>query len=55
MDCTTMGPFQLLEGEEYENARDAANQMNEYLHKTDTTLQGLQIHELQPETWCRSS
>lgn len=42
------GPFRLLEGQEYEAARGAANQANRGLHKADPSLAGKQIHEIQP-------
>lgn len=42
------GPFQLLEGDEYSAARAAANQANRAIHAADPTLNGLQIHEIQP-------
>lgn len=42
------GPFRLLEGEEYENARDLANKTNRELHKEHPEWDGLQIHEIQP-------
>jgi hypothetical protein len=42
------GSFQLLEGEEYEAARDAANAANRALHRADSSLAGLQIHEIKP-------
>jgi RHS repeat-associated protein len=42
------GPFRLLEGQEYAAARGAANQANRALHAADSTLNGLQIHEIQP-------
>ncbi|MBA3810569.1 MAG: RHS repeat-associated core domain-containing protein [Caulobacteraceae bacterium] len=42
------GPFRLLEGDEYEAARSAANQANRAMHTADSTLNTLQIHEIQP-------
>jgi RHS repeat-associated protein len=42
------GPFRLLEGAEYDAARQAANQANAALHAADPALDGLQIHEIQP-------
>jgi hypothetical protein len=38
----------LLEGDEYATARAAANQANRAMHAADPTLDGLQIHEIQP-------
>ena len=43
-----IGPFRLLEGDEYETARKAANAANDAMHKADPSLQGLDIHEIQP-------
>lgn len=42
------GPFRLLEGEEYQNARKAANNANTALHRKDPELKGKQIHEIHP-------
>jgi RHS repeat-associated protein len=42
------GPFRLLEGKEYEDARQAANNANAALHRIDPGLKGKQIHEIQP-------
>jgi len=42
------GPFRLLEGTEYESARNAANQANQALHRADPSLAGTEIHEIQP-------
>jgi hypothetical protein len=42
------GPFRLLEGAEYDAARAAANQANRAIHQADSSLAGLQIHEIQP-------
>ncbi len=42
------GPFRLVEGGEYDAARDAANQANRAIHEADPTLAGKQIHEIQP-------
>ena len=42
------GPFRLLEGSEYDAARSAANQANRAMHAADQTLEGLQLHEIQP-------
>ena len=40
------GPFRLLEGEEYQNARKAANSANAALHRKNPELKGKQIHEI---------
>lgn len=42
------GPFRILEGEEYNNARDLANKTNANIHKTRPDLKGAQIHEIHP-------
>ena len=42
------GPFKVLGGEEYVQARSAANVANRSLHKADPSTQGLSIHEIQP-------
>jgi len=42
------GPFRLLEGEEYATARAAANAANREMHAADASLDGMQIHEIQP-------
>ncbi len=42
------GPFRLLEGDEYEAARDAANSANRRIHLNDASADGLQIHEINP-------
>ncbi|WP_437738772.1 RHS repeat-associated core domain-containing protein [Sorangium sp. So ce1335] len=42
------GPFRLLSGAEYAAARSAANATNQALHAADSTLKGLQIHEITP-------
>lgn len=42
------GPFRLLEGDEYIASRNAANQANRAMHAADPSLDGLQIHEIQP-------
>lgn len=42
------GPFRLVQGEEYDAARAAANQANRALHEADPSLEGMQIHEIQP-------
>jgi len=43
------GPFRLIEGQEYRDSRDAADRINEYLHKTDPgTYAGKHIHEIHP-------
>ncbi len=42
------GPFRIVKGEEYNNARNLANKINAYIHKTRPDLKGLQIHEMKP-------
>lgn len=42
------GPFRILQGQEYQDARDAANAANRALHTSDPSYDGLQIHEIQP-------
>ena len=42
------GPFRLIEGEEYQAARNAANSANRAIHQADPSLAGQQIHEIQP-------
>jgi hypothetical protein len=43
------GPFRLLEGQEYQEARNAADRADEYLHKVDPgTYEGMHIHEIHP-------
>jgi len=42
------GPFRLLSGEAYENARREANRANRRLHEENPDWDGLQIHEIQP-------
>jgi RHS repeat-associated protein len=42
------GPFQMLQGKDYDDARKAANQANRALHLADPSLNGFQIHEIQP-------
>jgi hypothetical protein len=42
------GPFNLLEGAEYEAARAEANAANRAMHQADPSLNGLQLHEIQP-------
>jgi RHS repeat-associated protein len=41
-------PFRVLEGAEYQAARQAANRANRALHKADPSLAGKQIHEVKP-------
>jgi RHS repeat-associated protein len=45
------GPFRLLEGQEYVDARDAANSANRGIHRNNPSLSGSQIHEIQPVKW----
>lgn len=42
------GPFTLLDGADYEEARDAANRANAELHESDPSLKGKEIHEIHP-------
>jgi RHS repeat-associated protein len=42
------GPFRLLNGEEYDAARRAADRANERLHNADPSLAGKHIHENHP-------
>ncbi len=42
------GPFRLLEGAEYDAARAEANAANRAMHQADPSLNGLQLHEIQP-------
>jgi hypothetical protein len=42
------GPFRLLKGVEYEQARNVANQANRMMHGENSALDGLRIHEIQP-------
>ncbi len=43
-----VGPFRLLEGEEYAAARSAADAANKAMHRADPGLGGMHIHEIQP-------
>ena len=42
------GPFRILQGEEYDAARAAANRANASLHAADASLAGKHLHEIQP-------
>lgn len=42
------GPFRLIEGAEYNAARNAANQANRSMHLANPALSGKHIHEIQP-------
>lgn len=42
------GPFRILEGAEYVASRAEAKSANAALHLSDPSLEGLQIHEIQP-------
>jgi hypothetical protein len=42
------GPFRMLQGTEYDEARKAANSANRRLHRSDPSLKGLQLHEMKP-------
>ena len=43
-----VGPFIVLEGEDYSVPRDKANSTNSQLHRQNHSYQGLQIHEVHP-------
>ncbi len=45
------GPFRLLEGEEYERAREAADAANRAMHRANPNMEGLRIHEVHPVKW----
>ncbi|MFA0814297.1 MAG: hypothetical protein ACC608_00745 [Anaerofustis sp.] len=40
------GPFKLIDGEEYVNARKAANKANKSLHRNNPESKGKQYHEI---------
>ena len=42
------GPFRLIQGEEYQAARNAANKANCKMRAADPSLEAQQIHHLQP-------
>jgi len=42
------GPFRMLDGEEYERARNAADSENRRMHWADSSLDGKEIHERHP-------
>jgi len=42
------GPFRIVEGAEYDAARNAANAANRAIHQANPSLTGMQIHEVQP-------
>src|SRR5260370_3314572 len=42
------GTFRLLEGAEYDGARAEANAANAAIRRTHPTVEGLEIHEIQP-------
>lgn len=42
------GPFRLLSGAEYDEARRAANAANKSIHRTNSDFKGMDIHEVQP-------
>lgn len=42
------GPFKIIDGVEYDDARQLANSTNAKLHKEYSHLDGLQIHEMHP-------
>lgn len=42
------GPFTLLDGPDYDEAREAANRANAELHEADPNLKGKEIHEVHP-------
>jgi len=42
------GPFRMLEGAEYDAARDAANAANRRMHRADSALAGKNLHGVHP-------
>ena len=42
------GQFRLIDGDEYDAARKAANNANRALHRTNPTYDGLELHEIHP-------
>jgi hypothetical protein len=38
----------LLQGDEYNESRTAANRANRAIHNADSSLKGMHIHEIQP-------
>ena len=42
------GPFKILHGKEYSEARKAANRENSKIHRNNPMLKGKQIHEIHP-------
>lgn len=42
------GELKLIDGDDYSNARRAANSENTKIHRNDPSLKGKQIHEVQP-------
>ena len=42
------GPFRILEGAEYDKARELANKTNANIHRDRSDLKGKQIHEVHP-------
>ena len=42
------GPFRILEGTEYTDARNLANKTNASIHRNRPDLKGIQIHEMHP-------
>jgi hypothetical protein len=42
------GPFRLLDGAEYVSAREAANRVNDAMHRRDASLKGQHVHEVHP-------
>ena len=42
------GPFRILEGTEYTDARNLANKTNANIHRNRPDLKGTQIHEMHP-------
>jgi len=45
------GPFRILEGEEYIEARARADAANKALHRMYPELKGYEIHEIVPVKW----
>jgi hypothetical protein len=42
------GPFRLREGDDYKNARNAADNKNQSIHRNNPALKDKQIHEIKP-------
>jgi toxin YxiD len=42
------GPFRIKKGQEYDQARQAANNANQSIHRQNPELKGQHIHEIKP-------